>query len=444
MLSKTWQNGYNKAVDIRAELEEISTVKKKLKVEIPAETALKEFNQVADEYKKHARLPGFRPGKAPVELIKRRFQKNIRNDVVQKLVPESYDQAVREKGVEPLSRPNLENLTFQEGESLVYEAYFEIRPDITLSDYQDLEVKTEVKVITDEAIQERLEQLRDTQAQLVSVEDRALQDGDYAVIDLQGEYVLEGGHKTHQHEPIKDENVVTRVGDEHTHQAFNVALRGTTIGEEKKFQVDYPPDYPEKHLAGHQVAFTIQVTDVKKKVLPELNDEFAKDLGEHDTLEQLRVRIREDLEKERENNQAKELKEELVEQLIERTSFEVPDVLVEERIDDKIRGLAYNLTAQGVDPSKANIDWSKARGEVRAEAEKEVRTNMILLEIARREAIEVSSEELDGEVRRLASSMNQPQEKVRQYFQEESRIKGLREQIARQKVLDVLLERASR
>ncbi len=431
-------------MDIQAELEEISTVKKKLKVKIPVETVLKEFNQVADEYKKHARLPGFRPGKAPVELVKRRFQKNIRSDVVQKLVPASYDQAVREKGVKPLSGPNLENITFKEGEPLVYEAYFEIQPDITLSDYQDLEVKTEVKVITDEAIQERLKQLQDTQSRLVSVEDRELQDGDYAVIDLQGEYVPEEGHKSPQHKPIKDENVVIRVGDEHTHQAFNVALREMNVGEEKKFQVDYPPDYPEKHLAGHQVNFTIQVTDVKKKVLPELTDDFAKDLGEDGTLEQLRVKIREDLEKERDNNRVKELKEKLAEQLIERTSFEVPDVLVEERIDDKIRGLAYNLTAQGVDPSKANIDWSKVRGEVRQEAEKEVRTNMILLEIARRETIEVSSKELDDEMRRLADSTNQPQEKVRQYFQEESRMEGLREQIVRQKVLDVLVERASR
>ncbi len=431
-------------MDIRAELEEISTVKKKLKVKIPVETVLKEFNQVADEYKKHARLPGFRPGKAPVELVKRRFQKNIRSDVVQKLVPASYDQAVREKGVKPLSGPNLENITFKEGEPLVYEAYFEIQPDITLSDYQDLEVKTEVKVITDEAIQERLKQLQDTQSRLVSVEDRELQDGDYAVIDLQGEYVPEERHKSPQHKPIKDENVVIRVGDEHTHQAFNVALREMNVGEEKKFQVDYPPDYPEKHLAGHQVNFTIQVTDVKKKVLPELTDDFAKDLGEDGTLEQLRVKIREDLEKERDNNRVKELKEKLAEQLIERTSFEVPDVLVEERIDDKIRGLAYNLTAQGVDLSKAYIDWSKVRGEVRQEAEKEVRTNMILLEIARRETIEVSSKELDDEMRRLADSTNQPQEKVRQYFQEESRMEGLREQIVRQKVLDVLVERASR
>ncbi|MGH9340745.1 MAG: trigger factor [Acidobacteriota bacterium] len=431
-------------MEIQVKLEDISSIKKKLKVEIPVEVAQKEFNQVVSEYKKYARLPGFRPGKAPAELVKRRFIKDIRNDVLQKLVPESYDQAVKQQGMTPLGQPNLENLQFEEGQPLVYEALFEIPPEISLPEFKGLEVNALSALVSEEDLEEQLENLRQQHARLVSVQDRPVQEGDFAVIDLRGEYLVQEGEHDHEHEPIQDENVSVEVGGEHTHKDFNEALLGMNIAEEKSFEVEYAGDYPEKKLAGHRVHFTVQVTDIKQKELPELNDEFVKDLGaELENLEQLKNKIRETLLARRQDSRENDLKNKLMDQLVEQSSFEVPDVLVEDRIDDKIRDVAYNMAAQGVDPSRVNIDWRKVRADLKPEAEKEVRASMILAEIAQQETLEVSDDDQEAEFQRRADSLEQPIEKVRQHFLQDDRLEGLRSQIRRRKALELVFESAT-
>ena len=428
-------------MDIRVELEDVSSVKKRLKVEVPAGIALQELDQIAGQYKKHARLPGFRPGKAPVKLIKRHFRKSIRSDVLQKLIPDSYDQAIREKGVEPIGEPSLDNLTFEEGQPLVYEANFEVHPQIELPPYQGLEVTVESKLLTPEDIDQELAKLREANSRLVSVDHRPIEEGDYAVVDLDGKYLdeEEGGRPR---EPFQEENVVVHVGDEHTHKSFNKALLGASIGEEKKFEVQYAADYPEPKLAGQKLLFAIKVGDIKKKELPELNDEFAKDLGDHETLGELREKIKERLTADRERNRENDLGNKLLEQLVDSIDFEVPEILVENRIDGMLRELAYKMASQGLDPSKANVDWMKVRADYRPNAEKQVRANMTLSEIGRREEIEVSAEELEQELEKMADSMEQPKEKVRQYFQKDDRMEGLKTQLARKKALKILLESA--
>jgi trigger factor len=253
-------------MEIRVELEDVSSVKKRLKVEVPAGIALKEFDQVAKTYKQQARLPGFRPGKAPVELIKRHFKKSIRSDVLQKLIPNSYDQAIREKGVQPIGEPSLDNLTFEEGDPLVYEANFEIHPEIELSGYKGLKIKAESKPVTAEDVEEELEKMRQEHSRLVSVENRSIEKGDYVVIELEGEY-LDGEEGAPPHQPFNEKNVVVNVGDEQTHEAFNKALLGSKVGEEKKFEVEYDSDYPEKKLAGHKLLFTVQIEELKEQEL---------------------------------------------------------------------------------------------------------------------------------------------------------------------------------
>lgn len=428
-------------MDIQAELEEISTVKRKLTVQVPASIAGSEYLRVAREFKNFARVPGFRPGKAPIELIKRRYRKDIEGEVLQKLIPESYEQAVREKGVQPLSQPYLENLHFEEGKPLVYEAHFEVRPEIVLPEYRGLEVEVEDRPVAEEDVEQELEQLRERNATVVSVEDRPVQEGDFAIVDLQGEYL--GGKETrHGHPPISEEGVVVRVGDDHTHEAFTQALIGMSVGEEKTFEVDYPSDYPEKKLAGHKLRFTVELTDIKRRQVPDLNDEFARDLGQYDSLEALRHEIRERLEAGRKQRREQETRQKLVEKLVDQTSFEVPETLLEARLDERISDLAYNFAYQGIDPSKANVDWRKVREDLGPEAEREVRGRLILEEIARRENLEVSEAEVEEELHRLAQSMNQPVERVRQYFQREGRLQGLRTQLRRRKALDLVREQA--
>ncbi len=427
-------------MEIQVELEDVTTVKKRLKVEVPASIALQEMNQVAKQYKKHARLPGFRPGKAPVELIKRHFRKSIRSDVLQKLIPDSYQKAIQEKGVEPIGEPSLENLSFEEGESLVYEANFEVQPEIELPEYRGLKVMVESKPVTPEDVDQELDTLRETHSRLIAVEDQPIQEGDYAVIDLHGEYLEEESGSSR--EPFQEKGVVVQVGGEHTHEAFNQALVDTVVGEEKTFEVQYDSDYPEDKLAGHKLLFTVRVGAIKRKELPELNDEFAKDLGEYETLKELREKIEERLGVEREKNREINLGNKLLEELASKTDFEVPEVLVENRIDGMLRDLAYKLASQGMDPSKANVDWMKVRSDVRPNAEKQVKANMMLTEIGQRENIEIASEELEQEVEKMADSMEQPTEKVQQYFQRKGRLEDLKTQLIQKKSMKFLVESA--
>ena len=426
-------------MDIRLEVEDISPVKKKLKVEVPADVAGKEFNQIASDYKKHARLPGFRPGKAPLQLVKRRFQKDIRQDVLQRLIPESYGQALREREVKPLGDLRIEQLSFEEGESLLYEAQVEILPEITLPEYRGLEVRIPTEALTEDMVEEQLEKMRQRQAPLVAVSDRTTAaDGDYVTVDLKGEY-LDQDPDGKPAEPIEEEDVTLQLGGEHTHKSFDQALNGMDVGEEKTFEVTYEPDYPEEKLAGHRVRFNVRLNDIKLLDLPDLDDEFARGLGEFENLDKLKNKIREELNHQLEHNRASNLRQQIVQKLIDTTDFEVPELLVENGIDDKVRDLAYDMARQGLNPTKANVEWASMRSKLKAVAEKETRAGLILAKVADQEGFDVSPQEISQELEGLAESTNQPIDKVRQHFQEDSRREGLVDQIRRRKALDVVL-----
>jgi trigger factor len=427
-------------MEIRAELEDITGVKKKLIVEIPAEVASEEFERLSQDYKKYAKLPGFRPGKAPLSLIKRRFASDIRQEVLKKLIPESLEEALRAEGLRPLGYPNLENVKAEEGEPLAYEALFEVRPEVELPDYDGLEVSVEDRPVSEEDIQERLEQLRDQNAQLVAVEDRPVEDGDQAMVDVNGEYLdVESGGET---QAISQENVIVHIGDEGTHPSFNENIIGLNIGEEKSFDVEYPEDYPEEKLAGRKVRFNAEVTDIKRKELPELNDDFARDLGSFESLEDIKNQITEDLKASRQSEREAEVRKALLDKVIAQTSFDVPEVLVEGRARERLEGLAGRIASQGIDPSQANIDWKKIREDMEQDVVDEIRGRLILDEIAVREDLEVGQEEIDEEIKRAAASMGQPVEKVQQYFSEPHQIASLKADIRRSKALAIIVDGA--
>ncbi len=425
-------------MNLQTELEDISPVKKKLRVEVPVETVLAEYNRVAANYRRHARIAGFRPGKAPVALVKRRYRKDIRQDVLRKLIPETYDQSIRERKIRPLGQLQLEQVDFNEGEPLVYEAVVETLPEFEIPEYKGLEIRLEKKAPDEESVTRELEQLRGRHAPLISVSDRKeARDGDYAVVDLVGKYVPDGD------DAIRQENTTIRVGDERTQQDFNQALQGMDVGGEKTFVVDYPQDYPEEKLAGRRVRFNLQLNDIKVKDLPELNDEFAKDLGDFDDLDQLREQIRQGLSSQWQQARDSSIRRQLIERLSEANRFQVPEILVEERIDNKIRDVAYNLARQGVDPSKANLDWNRIRDDLRQDAEQEARAALVLSEIAEAENLEVEPSELEAELRQTAEALNQPLEKIRQRFHDEESRADLRNRIRRRKALELLVEHSA-
>ena len=424
-------------MNVRTELEEISPVKKRLRVEVPVETVLAEFNRVAATYRRHSRIAGFRPGKAPVALVKRRYRKDIRQDVLQKLIPESYDQSIRERKIRPLGQLQLEQVALNEGEPLVYEAVVETLPEFQLPEYKGLEVRLEKNAPDEESVNRELERLRDRHAPLVSAPERdTVRDGDYAVVDLLGRYV------PGEDEAVRQENTTIRVGDERTQRDFNQALPGMKAGEEKTFVVDYPPDYPEEKLAGRRVRFNLQLNDIKVKDLPDLNDEFAKDLGDFNDLDQLKEQIRQGISNQWQQARDSSIRRQLVQKLSEASPFQLPETLVEDRIDNKIRDVAYNLARQGVDPNKANLDWNRIRDDLRQDAEQEARAALILSEIAEIEQLEVEWWEFEDELRKTADALNQPVEKLRSRYEEEPSKGGLQTRILRRKALELLMELA--
>ena len=425
-------------MQLRVELEDITSVKKKLKVEVPAEVTLGQFNQVAQAYRSQARLPGFRPGKAPLGLVKRRFHQNIRHDVLQKLVPESYDEALRKEGVQPLGQPSFENLKCEEGEPLVYEAYLEVPPQISIPTYRGLEVSLEEKEVQPGDVEAELEKIRDKYAPLLPVEDRPVQPKDYAVFDLRAEFL--DGEKRQQ--SWQEENLSAVVGDEHTHRAFNEALEAMEIGGREVFEVDYPSDYPDPELASHRVRYALHLREIKQKQLPDLDEDLAKDVGEFESVDQLREHIRQSLQEQHTQKREHELRNLLVDRLVEQSEFDVPEILVQRRLDEKLRDLQYNMAAQGVNPSKANVDWMKVRTELEPAAIRDVKASLLLREIAQREDIQASDGEADEEVARIAESAKQPVEKLRQQLQREGGMEQLRAQIQRRKALDFLREAA--
>jgi len=429
-------------IEMKTELEDISSVKKRLKVEIPAERAEEEFKRISADYKKHAKLPGFRPGKAPMSLIKRRFAGDIKEEVIRKLVPDSYEQALKECEIAPLSQPGLENMTVEEGKPLTFEAVFEVQPEITLPEYKGLKLEVEQNPLTDEEVDQRLEELRQQNAQLVAVEDRPAQESDYVAVDLRGEYLTEDGEKAPD-EPFTEEGVVVQLGDPNTNKAFNENLPGISIGEERTFETEYDTDYPEAKLAGRKIRFTVEATDIRRKELPELNDELAKDLGEYDSLEDLKAKLKEEMAAARERSNADAVRKAATAKLVEESDFEVPEVLVEERVKERLDGLARRFKAQGIDPSHANIDWGKVREEMLQDATNEVKARLLFDEIARVENLEIGDEEIKNEIQAIADSLQQPVEKVGQFFSKPEQRLGLRDDLLRRKALQIVVTSAT-
>ena len=430
-------------MEIQSVLEDVSNVKKKLSVEISAQVTSEEFNRVAGEFKAHADLPGFRKGRAPFSLVKRRFQRDIREEVIKRLVPESYHQAIHDKAVSPVRSPNVGELDFEEGKVLKYVAEFEVKPTFELPDYEGLKVRLDPPPNPQEVLEKRLDALQEKHSSMITIEDRGVDLGDYAVIDLTGRFISEEGLPLVGLDPIADENVVLEVGGEQTHEAFTKALLGLNLAEERVFPVLYPPDYPDRKLAGERVEFTIQVNDIKNKQVPPLDDDFARDIGDFENLEKLKESLLEEVAQQADAGREEEIRNKTVEALVELTTFEVPEVLVEEVVDNKLREFAFSLASRGVDPAKAGLDWQKMRDEFQAPARKEVRAHFGLEAIAGKEKLEVADEEVDSEIERLSESNQESSAKVRQYFAEDEHREELLGRLKRKKVIDLLVDKAA-
>lgn len=427
-------------MQLTTQIEEISGVRRRLNVEVAGADVDKVRAEVARRFHHQSKLPGFRKGKAPLHIVERYYSNEIRQEIINRVVPQSFKEAIAELNLEPLGDPNWVKLEYQPGSPLSYSAEFEVLPQFEMGMYKGLEISAAEITVEDKDIEAQLEELRKRNATLEPVEDRAIQEGDYSVIDLRGVELGEDDQELRQ--IMEEEDLVVHVGDERTHPAFNQALFGMNIAEGKEFDVSYDANYPDQKLAGKKVRFSLEVIDIKQQVLPELNDEFARDLGEYENLEELRSEVADHLARDAARRKDEGVRDQVLEQLRDRTPIEAPQILVENEVDRRIQDYAVRLQSQGVDPLRASIDWSQVRRQLRRNAEKDIQGRLLLLKIAEAEGLEVSSEELDEEKARIAESSNQPLEKISQSFSDPARQQGLREHLLRKKALQLVIDSA--
>ncbi len=332
-----------------------ASCRRELELEIAAEDVTKATEKVAKELARVARVPGFRPGKAPISLIKRRFADDIKGEVLQTLVPERVEKAVVEEKLSPVSQPQVDKLEYNEGQPLKFRAVFEVLPEFELGTYKGLEIEMPPMEVTEELVNKELEETRERAATFTPVEGRAVENGDFAQLKLAG--TPEGGG-----DPVQADSVLCHIGAEETMEPFNENLRGANIGDHKIFVVEYPADYPDAKLAGKKYHYEADVTGIKVKTLPELNDEFAKDVSDAGTLEELKTKIRESLVHQRDHRQKDLQREKVIGELVKLHDFPVPDSLVESQMDVRLERMVRSLAQQGVDPRAVNLDWAALRG----------------------------------------------------------------------------------
>jgi trigger factor len=411
---------------------------RELVLDIPAEEVSKAYANVIRNYRKYAKIPGFRAGKVPETVIKRRFATEIRKEVIDGLLPERFNKVVAEAGVKPVGQPQVTELSVEDGEPLHVKAVFEFVPDFSIEGYQSVTVEKPPVEVTEEEFQRELEQLRESRATIEPVEeDRALIDGDWAQISYTGQ--VEGDAEA---APISAEDSLVEIGGKDTLDAFTSALRGAKPGQELKGEVIYPADHPEPKLAGKTVAYDIEVKAIKKRTLPELNDDFAREIGEYESFADLEARIRQHMANRKRRSVEGETKDRLFAALTERYQFPVPESLVQEQIDTRLERGLRALAAQGMDTEQMRkLDFARLRAAQRDAAVAEVKASVLLDRIAHEENITVSDEELDREVQLAALQSGEPVDTLKVRLTQDGGLARIREQMRREKTAHLLYER---
>jgi trigger factor len=407
-------------------------------LDIAAADVTKAFRAATRNYQKYAKIPGFRPGKVPESVVRRRFATEIRKEVIDGLLPEHFNQAVHDLGVAPVGQPQVTELTVEDGQPLHVKAAFEYIPSFSIDGYAGVVVEKPSPEVTDEEFQNEMTELRESRATIEPVEeDRALVDGDWAQISYTGQ--IEGEPEA---APIDGQDALVEIGGKDTVEAFNAVLRGSKAGQELKAEVIYPAEYAEPKLAGKTVSYEVTVKAIKKRTVPALNDDFAKEVGNYESLAELENRIREHMANRKRRSVSAETKDRLFAAMTAKFDFPVPESLVQDQIDARLdRGLRA-LAAQGMATEQMRkLDFGRLRAAQRDSAVAEVKTNLLLDKIAGAEAVTIIDEELDREVQLAALQSNEPVDTLRQRLTQDGGLARIREQMRREKTANLLYER---
>ena len=428
---------------MKAAITELSETRRRLDVEIPAPVVDATIGRLAEQYRQRAKLPGFRPGKVPVHIVRQRFKDDILRDAAHDIVPRAVDDALREQAVTPIETPDVQEVSIDDGQPLTFHALFEIMPSIEGLDYDALTLRRTSVPPDADATDRALEELRRRASRLEPVADRGVEAGDAVTLDLTRRGVR--GPEDAANTPPEDrhENVSIELGAASNPPGFDAELKGLQVGESKAFELSHPADHEQTELAGTQVAYEVVVKALHRRLLPDLDDEFARSVGEFDTLEALKTRIASDLQRDAAAEANRGVRHDLMTQLAARVTVEVPAALVDREIERRVEQVATRLTRQRVNPRTAAIDWDALRDEQRAPAIELVRGSMVLDEVARRESLTVSDDEVEQELTRYAERLERTPTMVRAQLEKDGGIARLSGGLRREKAINFLLSRAT-
>jgi trigger factor len=420
------------------------SVKREISVEIPAAEVTRETDLQIQRYQKSARLPGFRAGHVPASIIRQRFGDGLKNDVIEALIPKHFRREAEKQGLIPVSQPRVTDLQMAEGEPLRFKASFEVLPEIQVEGYQDLRADKPEITVTDQEVEDALNGVREQHATYSTVEGRALALGDFAQASMDGKPKDGNDVKEASANPVHMDDVLIEIGGKNTVPEFTENLTGASAGDERTFDVSYPEDISDKRLAGKTFIYTVKVNGIKQKALPELNDEFAKELGEFSSLEQVRKQIRENIEAEKRHHTEHAAKDKLVAELVKRNDFEVPESLVDRQIDLRLERGLRALAAQGMKMEDLKkMDLPRLRAGQRDQAVHDVKSSLLLERVADLEKIVVSDEEVSRELEALAKQSKQTSEAVRARLTQDGGLDRIRMRIRSEKTLDFLYHQSA-
>lgn len=429
---------------MKVELTDVSETKKTLTVEVPPEVVDTEISRVTQGYARAARIPGFRPGKAPVQVVRKRFREQILHDVAHDLVPRVVGDALRDKNVQPVDTPKVRDLQLEEGQPLTFSAAVEVAPHVDPGDLSTITVTRPEMPVTEEDVDQALSRLRERLARMEPVEERLAEVGDTVVMNLSRRRLTGAqGAEIEPEEPESHQGVSAEIGAAANPPGFDDGLQGVGPGTTKTFEVTFPSDYEVEEMAGARVEYNVEVTALRRRVLPTLDDEFAKDLGEFQTLADLRKRVQDDLEQDADRERTRRMRQQLLEQLAARMTGEVPEGMVSREVDRRIEEFARRLIDQGVDPRQAAINWEEFRTQQQEPAVATVKSVLVLDAIATREGLEVSEEELDADISGYATRAGRTLAEVKAQLAQQDQLDNIRTGLLREKAVSHAMSRAT-
>ena len=408
-----------------------------LQISIPWNEVETEQQRILRSFRRQAKIPGFRPGKAPESVIRTRYAEEVKREVLEALVPKFFWKEAQAQDFRVVGAPNIQDVKFEESQPLEFRAEFEIVPDFELKEYRRLKVHYKEPEVSEEEISAELDRLRERQATFRNQDPRPLDDGDIAVVSLKSDEV-EGVPKVDQSE------TTLTIGSEETLADFTNAFKGKSPGDEVDFDVTYPEDFGNEKLAGKTIPFHAVVKGIRTKELPELDDNFAADVGDFRSLDELKERIKEELYQHHRRHAVEHAHEHIIDELIKLHDFPVPERMVQDQIRTRVERTARNLASQGINLEEMQLDWKKIAEEQRPRAERDVKAGLLLERIAEAEAFEADEEEIDAQVERYAQQKKMAMSRARQELAESGALDNVRSNLVNEKTLNYLFDESEK